>query len=144
MTSVQRPVAATVGCIGLVVLVAGTFLPWLRSGAAVRNSYQTVGIGRRLTVLGEGVFNVVTAAWPAVGIAAALCAALYVLGARRSASVATLLLAVVAGTVATLAMVVLPGSESAIRVIAVGPMVTLAGAILAVVGALSLLAWPRT
>jgi membrane associated rhomboid family serine protease len=139
----QPIVAAVLGGAGLVVLVAGTFLPWLRSGEVVRNSYQTVGIGRRLTLLEDGVLGVLTAAWPAVGIAAALCAALYVIGARRSAAVATLLLTVVAGTVATLAMVVLPGSESTIRVIAVGPIVTLVGAILAVVGALSLLALPR-
>lgn len=123
--------------------VTGTFLPWLQSGSAVRNSYQTVSIARRFTALGEGVLGTVIAAWPAVGIAAALCAALYVLGARRTASVATLLLSVIVGTVATLALVQLPGSESTIRVIIVGPIVTLGGAVLAVVGGLTLLAWPR-
>ena len=130
------------GGAGLALLVAGTFLPWLQSGSVLRNSYQTIGIARRLTALGEGVLGAVTAAWPAVGIAAALCVALYVLGARRTGAITTLLLAVFAGTMATLAMVLLPGSESTVRVIAIGPMVTLGGAVLALVGALVLLAWP--
>ena len=132
------------GCTGLVVLVTGTFLPWLQSGSAVRNSYQTVGIGRRLTTLGDGVLGLITAAWPAVGIGAALCGALYVIGLRRAAVVLVVPLGAVVGTVAALAMVILPGSESTIRVIAIGPVVTLIGAVLAVVGALLLLAWPRS
>ena len=152
MTSVPRSTAAATtdrvlvalgGC-GLLLLVAGTFLPWLRSGSVLRNSYQTVRIARRLSALGDGVQGVLTAAWPAVGVVAALGAALYVLGARRIAAVAIALLAVFAGTVAMLAMVLLPASESTVRVIPAGPVVTLGGAILALVGALTLLAWRRT
>lgn len=150
MTSVRRPpaggtagrVAWTVGGLGLLALVVGTFLPWLRSGSVLRNSYQTVGIARRLTSLGDGVQGVLTAAWPAMGIAAALGAALYVVGARRTSAVVVVLLSAIAGTIATLAMVLLPASESPVRVIPVGPVVTLGGAILALVGALTLLAWP--
>lgn len=138
-----RHTPAAVAGAGLVLLVAGTFLPWLRSGSVLRNSYQTVGIARRLTALGEGVQGVLTAAWPAVGIVAALCAAIYVVGARRTAAVASSLLAAIAGTVATLAMVLLPANESTVRVIAAGPVVTLGGAVLALVGALTLLAWPK-
>jgi hypothetical protein len=137
----RRRIGAWIGCVGLALQVAGTFLPWLQSGSVVRNSYQTVGIARRLTALGDGVLGAATAAWPAVGITATLCAVMYVIGARRTASVVTLLLAVVVGTGATLAMVLLPGSESTIRVIIVGPIVTLGGAVLALVGAL--FAWPR-
>lgn len=151
VTSVRRPAAGstagragwTVGGLGLLALVVGTFLPWLRSGSVLRNSYQTVGIARRLTPLGDGVQGVLTAAWPAVGIAAALCAALYVVGARRISAVAVVLLCAIVGTVATLAMVSLPASDSPVRVIPVGPVVTLGGAVLALVGALTLLAWPR-
>ena len=151
MTSVRRPAAGStagrvawaVGGLGLLALVVGTFLPWLRSGSVVRNSYQTVGIARRLTSLGDSVQGVLTAAWPAVGIAAALSAALYVVGARRTSAVIVVLLSTIAGTVATLAMVLLPGSESTVRVIAIGPVVTLGGAVLAVVGAMTLLAWPK-
>jgi len=139
----RRRIAISLCCAGLLLQVTGTFLPWLQSGNAVRNSYQTVSIARRLTVLGDGVLGVATAAWPAVGIVATLCAATYVIGARRTASVGALLLGVVVGTVATLAMVLLPGSESTIRVIVVGPIVTLGGAVLALVGALTLFAWPK-
>jgi hypothetical protein len=139
----RRRIGVYLCCAGLVLQVTGTFLPWLQSGSVVRNSYQTVSIARRITVLGEGVSGAATAAWPAVGIAAMLCAVIYVFGARRTASVLTLLLSVVVGTVATLAIVLLPGSESTIRVIIVGPIVTLGGAVLALVGALTLFAWPR-
>jgi len=126
-----------------VLQVTGTFLPWLRSGDVVRNSYQAVSIARRLTALGEGVLGATTAAWPAMGIAAALCAVIYMFGAHRTASVSVLLLSVVVGTIATLPVVLLPGSESTIRVIIVGPIVTLSGAVLALVGALTLFAWPK-
>jgi hypothetical protein len=126
-----------------VLQVAGTFLPWLQSGSVIRNSYQTVSIARRLTALGDGVLGAATAAWPAVGIVATLCAAMYLIGARRTASVGALILGVAVGTVATLAMVLLPGSESTIRVIIIGPIVTLSGAVLALVGALTLFAWPK-
>jgi hypothetical protein len=139
----RRRIAVSVCWAGLVLQVTGTFLPWLQSGSTTRDSYQTVSIARRFTPLGEGVLGAVSAAWPAVGIAAVLCAALFVIGARRSASVGTLILSVVTGTVATLAMVLLPGSESTIGVSMIGPIVTLGGAFLAVVGGLTLLAWPR-
>jgi len=139
----RRRVAVSLCCAGLVLQVTGSFLPWLQSGDVARNSYQTVSIARRLTALGEGVLGAVTVAWPAMGIAAALCAALYVLGARRTASVSVLLLSVVVGTIATLPVVLLPGSESTIRVIIVGPIVTLSGAVLAMVGALALFARPK-
>lgn len=142
-TATRHRVAVSLCCAGLVLQVTGTFLPWLQSGDVVRNSYQAVSIARRLTALGEGVLGAVTVAWPAMGIAAALCAAMYVLGARRTASVSILLLSVVAGTLATLPVVLLPGSESTIRVIFVGPIVTLSGAVLALVGALTLFAWPK-
>ena len=132
-----------IGGLGLVVLVVGTFLPWLRSGSVLRNSYQTVTVARRLTTLCDGVPGAVTAAWPAVGITAAVSAVLYALGARRASAVTALLLAVVTGTIATLAIVLLPASESTVRVIVAGPAVTLGGAVLALVGALTLLAWPR-
>jgi hypothetical protein len=138
-----RRIAVYLCCAGLVLQVTGTFLPWLQSGNVVRNSYQTVSIARRLTILGEGATGAATAAWPAVGIAAMLCAVMYVVGARRTASVLMLLLSVVTGTVAVLAIVLLPGSESTIRVITVGPIVTLGGAVLALVGALTLFAWPK-
>jgi hypothetical protein len=143
VAAARRRIAVSLCCAGLVLQVTGTFLPWLQSGSVIRNSYQTVSIARRLTALGDGVLGAATAAWPAVGIGAALCVATYITGARRTGLVGVLLLSVVVGTVAALAMVLLPGSESTIRVIVVGPIVTLGGAVLALVGALTLFAWPR-
>lgn len=130
-----RP-AELLGLAGLLVAVAGTFLPWLRSGATLRNSYELVAVARRLTSLGDGPVGVALGGWPAVGVLAAGCTGLYALGWRRCHAAATAILGVLVGTVATIAVVILPAGDSAIGVVAAGPLVTLAGAAMAVLGAL--------
>jgi hypothetical protein len=72
--------------LGLLVLVAGTFLPWLASGEVLRNSYQSMALAARLTPLGDGATGVVLAAWPAVGGISAACLVLYLVGLRRTAA----------------------------------------------------------
>ena len=130
------------GMLGVVLLVAGTFLPWLASGAALRNSYQAMAVARRLTALGDGTVGAALAAWPAFGGITAACLALYVVGLRRTAAVGISLLSVVAGTVATSLVVLLPPGDFTVRAVLLGPAVTEPGAALAVVGALTTLAWP--
>lgn len=145
MTSVRsRPAPGALGQLtgaaGAVLLVAGTFLPWLASGAALRNSYQAMAVARRLTPLGDGAVGVVLAGWPALGGITAACLVLYVLGLRRIAAVAISLLAVAIGTIATLMVVLLPPGDFTVRAVVVGPVVTMTGVVLAVVGAVTTLA----
>ena len=66
---------------GIAVLVLGTFLPWLRSGRATRNSYEATGAVRRL-VHPPGVLDDLFRIWPLLGAVCALAVAVYVLGLR--------------------------------------------------------------
>jgi hypothetical protein len=132
------------GGLGALVLVIGTFLPWLSSGAALRNSYQAMAVARRLTPLGDGATGAALSAWPAVGGITAACLVLYAVGLRRSAAIGISLLSVVTGTVATATVVLLPPGEFTVRAVLLGPVVTVTGAVLAVVGAVTTLPRPTT
>jgi hypothetical protein len=132
------------GGLGALVLVTGTFLPWLSSGTALRNSYQAMAVARRLTPLGDGATGVALSAWPAVGGITAGCLVLYAVGLRRSAAVGMSLLSVVTGAVATATVVLLPPGEFTVRAVLLGPVVTVTGAVLAVVGAVTMFLEPAT
>jgi hypothetical protein len=136
----RLPLACVV--LGLALLVAGTFLPWLASGVALRNSYQSMALAGRLTPLGDGVSGAALAAWPGIGGISAACLVLYLVGLRRTAACCVLLVAVAVGTVAALAVVVLPTGDAAISAVLSGPLVTLTGAALATIGAVTTLARP--
>jgi hypothetical protein len=110
---------------GLAVEVSGTFLPWLRSGTALRNSYAAGGVLRRL--LGaSGALGGLLRAWPALTLLCAATVAAYLLGARRAA---TLLgaLAALAGAAAAVTALVLRAARYP-EVVVNGPVVTLIGA----------------
>lgn len=136
----RRRAGPVVGAVGAVVLVVGTFLPWLGSGAALRNSYQAMAVARRVTPLGDGAVGSALAGWPAIGGITAVGLALWVVGLRRTAAVVVGSLAVVVGTVAMAIVVLLPVGEFTVRAVVVGPAVTVTGAFLAVVGAMTTLA----
>lgn len=142
----HRATGPVLGGVGALLLVTGTFLPWLGSGAALRNSYQSMAVARRLTRLGDGpagiVLGPVLAAWPACGGITAALLVLYVVGWRRTAAVGISLLSVVAGTVATAIVVLVPPGDFTVRAVLLGPAVTVTGAVLAVIGAVTMLARP--
>ncbi|HEY3262948.1 MAG TPA: hypothetical protein VGJ95_22210 [Pseudonocardiaceae bacterium] len=143
MTSVShRPAGPLLGGSGALVLVAGTFLPWLASGAALRNSYQAMAVARRLTPLGDGATGAALLAWPALGGITASLLVLYVLGLRRTAAVGISLLATLAATVAAAMVVLLPPGDFTVRAVLLGPVVTATGAALAVAGAVTTLVRP--
>ncbi|HEX5405778.1 MAG TPA: hypothetical protein VFX16_26180 [Pseudonocardiaceae bacterium] len=121
----------------MTVLLAGTFLPWLRSGAALRNSYQAA---TALHAWVNGVTAALLTAWPVVITAWALCVALYALRLRRVAAVVACLFGL---TTASVAVGVLgQGGRSGVLVspVTTGPAVTLIGATLALVGAIGVVA----
>lgn len=132
---------AVVAVGGLVVLVVGTFLPWLRSGTVLRDSFQAVGALRDL--VGVGLAGAVLAAWPAVVPACAVCAALYALRLRRTSGVVCCVLTLMVGTAAGIASVQ-PGDTGAlVGVATTGPVVTLVGATLALAGAITVVMGPH-
>lgn len=127
------------GASGLVVLVAGTFLPWLRSGQVRRNSYQAGGALQRLLGV-HGVLDSAVSAWPFVGLLCAGIVATYAIGCHRCAALLALIVALFTGAVALAALRI--GGNRILRAAALGPSVTLLGA-LAVLAAATLLLTSR-
>ncbi len=139
MRSVPDRLGASVAATGLVLVIAGTFLPWLRSGVVLRDSYQSAGALRALA--GGGASGVLLNAWLMVIPVCGLCIALYALRLRR---VSAGLGCVVAGVVAVVAIVAHSNDWGAlIKAVATGPAVTLAGAMLALVGSAAILVGPQ-
>jgi hypothetical protein len=139
MRSFVARLGASVAAVGLAVLVCGTFLPWLRSGAVQRDSYQSVGAWRTLV---EGPLNALLTAWLFVIPACGLCIALYALRLRRLSAGIGCAVCVVVGTAAGLVVVQGADPGALIGASATGPAVTLVGATVALVGAIAVLASP--
>jgi hypothetical protein len=139
---VRRAVLPTAGAAGLVVLVIGTFLPWLRSGESQRNSYAAGNALRGLIDL-PGILDALVPVWPYVGLWCAAVVAAYALGLRRWAGG----LALVAGAVAAAVAI---GALSAqangfIGPCRSGPVVTLVGSVIVLgVSVWALVAPPRS
>ena len=126
-----RPTIAAVACVGMATLLTGTFLPWLQSGRATRNSYETSGTVRRL-IVHDGVLSNLFRFWPALGIVCALAVALYVFGLHR-VGLAVAAIAALAGGAASIAALNAPANAYA-SVIDSGPVTTLVGAVVVLTG----------
>jgi hypothetical protein len=125
--------AAVVGtCVGMLLLVIGTFLPWLDSGSVSRTSYQAAGALRSL-VHPDGLAGVVLAAWPFVSAAGAIAIALLVLRQLLLGAVVAALASLAAGAVA-IATLAAP-AHGLVQPARLGPVVTLLGSAVAILGA---------
>jgi hypothetical protein len=113
------------------VLVIGTFLPWLRSGRATRNSYATDGAVRRLLDV-NGAAEAALRAWPFVSLLCAGAVALVLLGRTVLGGALAAVAALAAGSVAVWALAT--PDRGLLRAALAGPAVTLAGAVLTIVG----------
>jgi hypothetical protein len=130
---------AGLGAVGLVLMVAGTFLPWSRSGMTYRNSYESLGVLRELGFIG-GLVNV----WVGVIPVAAVTIAVFSIGLRRSAAIVTTVLSIIMGTISGVAAVQGADEGSLIGIASSGPTVTLVGSVLALLGAVVVLVTQRT
>jgi hypothetical protein len=143
----MRTVAARLGAgaaaAGLAILVLGTFLPWLRSGSVLRDSYQSAGALRGLIGGLNDQASALLAGWPAVIPCCAVCVAGYALGLRRSAAVLGLVVAATVGTAAGLVAVQAGGPDSLVAPVTTGPAVTLTGATIVLIGAIIVVICPR-
>jgi hypothetical protein len=125
--------ALVLGAAGLLTMVVGTFLPWLRSGEVRRNSYASFGLLRRLIGF-HGVPEALLRAWPLLG---AVCAVVVVLAATGLLSVAALLALVVAAWAAAVGGAALARDPTAaVRVENLGPIVTITGAVVTAAAAI--------
>lgn len=131
--------AAAVAGVGLLVAVAGMFLPWLRSGAVLRDSFQLVGLIRTLGFLRGDVLDLLLRAWFAAIPAITLGVVAYALGARRAGATICLVATIFIGTIAGGATVESDGGDSSLGIAGTGPAVTLIGSALAVLGAVGVL-----
>jgi hypothetical protein len=107
-----------------VVTLVGTFMPWLRSGATNRSSYDLLGMLRRLGIAPNGVVSTFVHWWPVVPllITAAVVAAWWRWTA--AAAVAAAMAAIYSGVVA-IAMIV--AARRTIITVGSGPWVCIVG-----------------
>jgi hypothetical protein len=138
---------AGIAAVGVLALAVGTFLPWLRSGSVLRDSFQSIGAVRGVIDPGP-VAGALLDAWLAVIPVCSLCLALYALRLRRSAAALTCVLAIPVGTAAGLLAVQGGDQDALLGMATTGPVVSMVGAGLAFAGAIAVLAGrggrPRT
>lgn len=111
--------------------MAGTFLPWLRSGSVDRNSYDSIGLLRRLDRI-HGIAGPFATIWPFVTLGCTAAAAGVLFGLRRAAAALALVSAAFAAAGAGYA---LTRSAPFVTIRLPGPVLTLAGAGLAAAAA---------
>jgi hypothetical protein len=118
---------------GLLLVVAGSFLPWVVSGTVSRSSYAIVGIADRLGLADDGPLALLVVGWPFVG---ALCVAPVVAGILRwwrTAGVLCVLYGLVTGLLSFGLLAFGAGRAGlGIRLEPTGPAVMAAGAVLLV------------
>jgi hypothetical protein len=136
--------AVAVTAAGLVAVGVGTFLPWVRSGNVLRDSYQSIALIRTIRVLDGSPLALVLDAWTLLIPAITVCAVTYALGFRRSAATLSCVVAIISGTVAGAATVVGGGEEVRLGISSTGPVTTLIGSVLALVGVVGIFAGRRS
>jgi hypothetical protein len=134
---------AGVTAVGLVTVAVGTFLPWVRSGTVLRDSYESIALIRSLRVLEGSPLALVIDAWTLLIPAMTLGMVTYALGFRRSAAIIFAIVGIVGGTIAGVATVVGGGEEIRLGISGTGPATTLAGAVLTLVGVVGIFAGRR-
>jgi hypothetical protein len=133
MRSAPSATLPLAGTAGLLTLVIGTFLPWLRSGGVHRNSYASFGLVRRLIGF-HGLAEILVRGWPLLGAACAGVVLVAALGLHRAA--AALALVVGAWSAAVGGSALARGPVGTVQVDAIGPVVTLVGAATTVAAAI--------
>ena len=136
-------ITATLGLLGLVTAVVGMLLPWLRSGAVLRDSFELAGVIQTLGFLRGDVLELLLYGWFALIPVITLSIAAYALGARRVAATFVLLVTIILGTIAGGARVEAGSGEGSVGITATGPTVSLIGAALALAAALGTLIGER-
>jgi len=135
-------VGAAIAAVGLVTTITGTFLPWLKSGSTTRDSYEVLSL-RDLAGLDGVAGTVVTSVWVGLTPLAMVAIGLYVVRFPRFAACIGLVFGTISGTVALLATVQGDGKGSLVGISIAGPASTLAGAVLTIVGAITVLTSTR-
>ncbi len=134
---------AALTAVGLAAVAVGTFLPWVRSGAVLRDSYQSIALIRTIRVLDGNALALALDAWTLLVPLITLCIVVYAVGFRRTSATISAVLAILSGTVAGAAAVVGGGEEVRLGISDTGPTTTLAGSVLTLVGVVGIFAGRR-
>ena len=130
-----------IGGTGLLLVVLGSFLPWVVSGNVRRSSYQIVGVVGRLGIGEGGVLALLIGAWPFIGV---LCVVPVLAAATRfwrTAGVLGIAIGLLSGLLSFGLLIVVASRGGAIlRVDPIGPSVMAAGAVLLICAAAALFA----
>jgi hypothetical protein len=124
---------------GLAVVLIGTFLPWLRSGDTLRDSYQSINVLRVQPTAPAEPVAVLLDAWLTVIPLCSVSIALYALRVRRTAALVACFVAVLVAVTSVVAMVHVGGPADPIGFSPTGPVVSLFGAAAALVGGIVVL-----
>lgn len=139
VNSKSRLAACLIGGTGLVLVVAGSFLPWVISGNVRRSSYAILGVVDRLGIAGDGFLGILVAQWPLAG---ALCVLPLVTAALRwwrVTGILSVLIGLAAGVLSLGILTMATGVAAlSVRLDPIGPAVMAAGAILLFSGGLAL------
>jgi len=134
-----RVVSCLIGGTGLVLVIVGSFLPWVISGTVRRSSYAIVGVVDRLGVAGDGIVATLIAGWPFVGVLCMTPVIAACLRWWRTAGVLGALIGLAAGTLSFGIVLVAAGRAGlGVRLDPIGPAVMAAGSILLIFGGCAL------
>jgi hypothetical protein len=135
---------AALGGVGLVLVAVGTFLPWLRSGSVLRDSYESISAIRTIGIIRDSPLNLIIDAWTMTVPVITLCVAAYAFGFRRSAATVAAVVAIFCGTIGAGAAVESSGDEASLGIAGAGPTVTFIGGVLALLGVIGVFIGRRT
>ena len=130
--------------VGLATGVAGSFLPWLRSGDINRNSYQLSGVADRLNLAGSGLWSRLVDLWPLLG---PLCLIPLVIAAFRWWKATAAAAVVLGAALITATLEIQSHADDGLRAVSAlgvrwqdtGPVTVLSGGALAALAGLSAL-----
>lgn len=132
----------TLGLFGLILMVTGTFLPWSRSGSTLRDSYASIGAVHGLLGADLPWLSTLMLVWLAASPLCALCVVLYAIRLRRISACLVCVISLCVGTASGL-LLVKGDSAGLVSVADAGPILTLIGATLALLGAITVLGSSR-
>jgi hypothetical protein len=133
-------VVCSIGGVGLLLVVLGSFLPWVISGNVRRSSYQIIGVVGRLG-LGDGsALAVLIRAWPFIGVLCIVPVLAAAIRYWRTCAVLAILIGLLSGALSFGLLILVAGRGGAIlRLDPVGPSVMAAGAVLLICAGVGLL-----
>ncbi|MFC4858999.1 hypothetical protein [Actinophytocola glycyrrhizae] len=140
----RHPPAAALTAAGLTTVGIGTFLPWVVSGTVLRDSYQSIAVIRTVGVLDGNPLALLLDAWTLLIPVITLCIVVYAVGFRRSAATISTVVAIISGTVAGFATVLGGGEDISLGISSTGPVTTLIGSVLALVGVVGIFTGRRS